>query len=371
MKVTLSKCKKLLVPVLISLAFATLTACGTMPTDIASGAAGEPKTTDPETTEAPITEDVPPVVIPDAFGHIIFVSNRDGQMDLFITSPDGTQFKKLVNNVAEDTMPRLSPDGTRIAYVSTAGNNTDIYVVEISSGAVTQITNAPEKDSSPTWSPDGRQIAFESFRDGNFEIYVATADGANQVRITNDPAGDSNPIWSPNSNEIAFVSNRFGNADILLTNPSGAIFTLTTSPAPDSAPAWSPDGKFISYQTFSGDLSNLCYIGHDGLNGKCVTSIASEYGPTVWSPDGAWIASTASSVIHLYNVRDNSTIQLYAEGIQPTNSTLAFSPDGVRIVFQALYSGDMELFSATIPTNQFTQITAFAGYDGEAVWSGN
>jgi Tol biopolymer transport system component len=372
MKVTFSNCKKILVPTLLTLALTTLTACGNIDPNLIVGVAGEPTPTSlVNTTEAPVIENVPPTEIPAAFGHIIFVSNRDGQKDLFITTPDGSQVIKLVNNIAEDTMPRLSPDGTKIAYVSTANNNTDIYVLDLNSSAVTQVTTAPEKDSAPTWSPNSQQLAFESFRNGNFEIYVTNIDGSNQTRLTNDPAGDSNPVWSPNSNEIVFVSNRFGNADILLTNLSGAIFTLTTSPAPDAAPAWSPNGDFISYQTFTGDLSNLCLVGRDGLNGRCITTIASQYSPTVWSPDGLWIATTASSVIHLYSVQDGATKQLYKTGISPTQNIIAFSPDGLRIVFQAQYNGDMEIFSVLIPTNEFTQITAFSGYDGEAIWSGN
>jgi TolB protein len=208
---------------------------------------------------------------------------------------------------------------------------------------------------------------FESFRDGNFEIYITNVDGSNQYRLTNDPAADTSPVWSPTANEIAFVSNRFGNADIFLTNPAGQVFTLTTSPAPDNAPAWSPSGNFIAFQTFSGDLSNLCIIGRDGLNGRCVTSSPALYSPLVWSPDSTWLASSGNAAIHLFNIFDGTTQQISASGIEPRGAP-AFSTDGLRLVFQAQFNGDMELFSALIPTNEFTQVTAFAGYDGEAIW---
>ena len=342
-------------------------ACGGDSTNLL-GVAGQPTQTESSpSTQVPIAEIATATPFPAAFGRIIFVSNRDGQNDLFITSPDGIQVSKLINNIAEDTTPRISPDGTRVAFVSTANNNTDIYILDLASGAVTQITNAPEKDSSPTWSPDGTQLAFESFRDGNFEIYITNIDGSNQYRLTNDPAGDSNPVWSPITNEIAFVSNRFGNSDILLTNTSGTLFTLTTNPAADNAPAWSPDGSTIAFQAFSGDLTNLCLIGRDGLNLRCVTSSPSQYSPPAWSPDGAWLASSGISAIHIFNLVDGSTKEISAPGIEP-RGTPAFSPDGLRLVFQAQFNGDMELFSALIPTNEFTQITAFPGYDGEAVW---
>jgi Tol biopolymer transport system component len=361
--------KKIIIVTVFGMMLGVLSACSGTGSSFLAGAAGQPtaEAGGSEVVDVPATETAP-TPLAEAFGRIVFVSNREGQMDLFITSPDGLQVSKLINNAAEDVTPRLSPDGTKVAFVSTANNNTDIYTLDLLSGAVIQITNAPEKDSSPTWSPDGNQLAFESFRDGNFEIYIANADGSNQTRLTNDPAGDSNPIWSPITNEIAFVSNRFGNADILLTNTSGSVFTLTTSPAPDSAPAWSPDGNTLSYQSFSGELSNICLVGRDGLNGRCVTTTPNVFSSSAWSPDGTWIATSISSAIQLFNVRDGSTMQLSATGIEP-RSMPTFAPDGLRLVFQAQFNGDMELFLATIPTNQFSQITFSGGYDGEAVWT--
>ncbi len=348
----------------------TLSACGDG-SNLLEGAAGTPisnATNTEETKEDTPTPELPTATpFPPAVGRILFVSNRNGQNNLYIASPDGSQIEQLTVNIAEDSAPRLSPDGTRIAFVSTVNNNADIYILDLFSKALTRVTDSPEKDSSPTWSPDGRQLAFESFRDGNFEIYIANIDGSNPYRLTNDPAADTTPVWSPTSNEIAFVSNRFGNADIFLTNPAGQIFTLTTSPAPDNAPAWSPNGNLLAYQTFSSDLSNLCIIGRDGLNHRCITNNFAQYSPPVWSPDGAWLASSGSAAIHLFNISDGATQQLSASGIKPLGAP-AFSADGLRLIFQAQFNGDIELFSALIPTNEFTQVTAFSGYDGEAIW---
>ncbi|MFN3490611.1 MAG: hypothetical protein ACK40V_00155 [Anaerolineales bacterium] len=356
--------------VLFFITASLLTACGNG-SNILQGAAGTPIPASNNTTETNVenpTANLPTATpFPAASGRIIFVSKRDGQNNLYLTTPDGSQVQRLTVNIAENTTPRISPDGGRIAFVSTANNNADIYILDIVSGAITRVTDSPEKDSSPSWSPDGRQLVFESFRDGNFEIYITNIDGSNQYRLTNDPAADTSPVWSPTANEIAFVSNRFGNADILLANTSGNVFTLTTNPAPDNAPAWSPNGSAIAYQTFSSELSNLCIIGHDGLNGRCITSSPSYYSSPAWSPDGAWIASSGNNMINLFNIFDGSTRQLYITGIEP-HGTPAFSTDGLRLVFQAQFNGDMELFSALILTNEFTQVTAAAGYDGEAIW---
>ena len=319
-----------------------------------SGAAGLESptstiTTSVSTEETAVVAEAPTATpLPAATGHIIFASNRDGQTDLYMTTPDGT----------------------KIAFSATLGGNTDVYVFDLATNFTTRITDAQEKDSSPSWSPNSQQLAFESFRDGNIEIYIANADGSNPIRLTNDPAGDSNPIWSPVSNEILFTSNRFGNSDLMLLNLNGTVSTLTTSRAPDNAAAWSPDGNFIAYQSFSGDISNICIIGRDGLNQVC-PSIPAEYGTPVWSPNGTQIAASTLSngvySISLFNSRDGSSQQISQPGIEP-RGTPAWSPDGLRLVLQTQADGDMELFSVFVQTNEFTRITTIAGYDGEPTW---
>lgn len=83
-----------------------------------------------------------------------------------------------------------------IAFSSERDGNVEIYV-RSADGSQRRLTNDPGKDRSPTWSPDGTHIAFESERDGNPEIYVMSSDGTAVTRLTNDPGGDGMPAWSP------------------------------------------------------------------------------------------------------------------------------------------------------------------------------
>lgn len=311
-----------------------------------------------------------PTPIPAASGRIIFTSKRDGQTDLYMTTPDGLELTRLTTNasVDESSAPQLSPDGAKVAFAATMAENTDIYVLDLATRATRRITEAPGRDSSPSWSPDGQRIVFESFRDSNLEIYIVNADGSNTARLTNDPSGDSRPIWSPNSNDILFVSNRFGNSDLLLLSPNGAVATLTTNPAPNNAPAWSPDGNFIAFQSFSGDLSQICLIGRDGMNQTCLTDHPDEYGAPVWSHNGEWIAVRAQEHIRLFNIKDGRVMDLSQPGIEPRGDP-AWSPDGLRLVFQAFFEGDMELYHVLVPTNEFTRVTTAPGFDGEPFWA--
>jgi TolB protein len=311
-----------------------------------------------------------PAPIPPATGHIIFASDRDGQTDLYMTTADGLETVRLTTGAAveEGDAPKLSPDGTKIAFVGTIADNTDIYVLDIASGSISRITDSPGRDSSPSWSPDSQHIVFESFRDGNLEIYVVNTDGSNLIRLTNDTSGDSNPVWSPNPNDILFSSHRFGNQDLFLVGLNGSLATLTTNPEPDNNAAWSPDGNFIAYLAYKGELSDLCLIARDGSNKTCLTNAPVKFETPVWSPDGTWIAVNSGTSIHVFNRLTGEVRYLSKEGVEPRGIP-AWSPDGLRLVFQTLTNGDMELYHAVLQTNEFTQITSVPGFDGKPVWS--
>ena len=76
----------------------------------------------------------------------------------------------------------------KIAFVSQRDGNDEIYTMNADGSNVQRLTSdpigSPNSDLSPTWSPDGTRIAFVSNRDGNYEIYVMNADGSNQQRLT-------------------------------------------------------------------------------------------------------------------------------------------------------------------------------------------
>lgn len=96
-----------------------------------------------------------------------------------------------------DTWMDWSPDNQRIVYVSDREGNKELYAMDLEALQETRLTRNPAADHSPRWSPDGQQIAFVSERDGNPEIYVMDADGSYQTRLTNNTEPDLDPQWSP------------------------------------------------------------------------------------------------------------------------------------------------------------------------------
>src|SRR5688572_28705723 len=110
--------------------------------------------------------------------------------------------------------PRISPDGTRVAFVVTTLDRerdeylSNVWVVEWKGRKPRRFTAGRKRDTSPRWSPDGRWLAFVSERDGakRPQLHVIPADGGEPTRLTELDHGVSDPAWSPDSKLIAFVS---------------------------------------------------------------------------------------------------------------------------------------------------------------------
>ena len=128
-------------------------------------------------------------------GRIVFVSDRDGNWEIYVMNADGSGRTNLTNNPAADYDSTWSPDGTKIAFISDRDGNWEIYVMNADGSGQTRLTNNPANDHGPTWSPDGAMIAFVSDRDGNKEIYIMNADGSGQMRLTNNASIDMYPSW--------------------------------------------------------------------------------------------------------------------------------------------------------------------------------
>ena len=251
------------------------------------------------------------MVCVDAQAQIAFVSQRDGNPEIYIMDADGGNQRRLTNHRDRDWSPSWSPDGKQIAFVSDRDGHvhvlhgwstSEIYVMDADGSSQQNLTNNPHNDRSPSWSPDGRRIVFQSDRDNdrdhNIEIYVMDADGSNPQRLTNNPTEDEYPAWSPDGRRIVFsarreghVENKFGiTYEIYVMNADGGNEQrLTENRNNDWSPSWSPDGKRIAFESDrKGDVVkfDIYVMDADGGNPQRLTeNRVYDWSPS-WSPGG-------------------------------------------------------------------------------------
>lgn len=179
------------------------------------------------------------------------VPNSDVLRDIYLVTvdanPEQWQFTTLPGF---DCYPSFSPDGQQIVYMSERDGNRDLFIANLDGVDQLRLTYEEAYDYEPNWSPQGDKITFVSRRDGNSEIYVMDIDGENVVRLTEDPKLDWRPVFSPDGEWIVFESWRTGNGDIYLMRADGSdLQRLTTSAAEDGNPTWSPDGRYIVFHS--------------------------------------------------------------------------------------------------------------------------
>ncbi|HEU4400517.1 MAG TPA: hypothetical protein VFT43_00295 [Candidatus Polarisedimenticolia bacterium] len=195
-----------------------------------------------------------------------------------------------------DTMPARLPDG-RVVFVSDRDGNPEIYVTSPDDGTVRRLTHDPDdpalaaSDSAPAALGRDR-IVFARTGPGAppgapRDLYVMAVDGSGLRRLTRHPADDAAPSGSPDGRAVAFVSTRSGAArihllpDVDLPDPEAARTSLSGSAVPgsiwadpgvtfsDNAPAFLPDGSIVFSRRPTGEVAHLFQMdragGRDGL----------------------------------------------------------------------------------------------------------
>lgn len=153
---------------------------------------------------------------------LLFISDRDGQNDIFaVSSADSEEpnlFKSLKHAVtpvtrtdAQEREPLVSPDGTKVTYREGRGK---LVVADITDDM--SLTNSVvlldgwATPSGVSWSPDSAWLAYAkpdlSF---NSEIFIHAADNSQEpVNVSMHPKGDYSPVWSPDGSKLGFTSMR-------------------------------------------------------------------------------------------------------------------------------------------------------------------
>lgn len=230
---------------------------------------------------------------------VLFVSNRDGALQIYRIAADGTGEARLTDSQGNN-QPAWSPDGRRFAFTSVRDGNPEIYTANADGSAVRRLTDHPAADVRPAWSPDGKQIAFVSGRQGRDDIWLMQADGSGQRLLTavNGGLGGGGLIWSPDGSRLYFLMSVGTKHQVFSINADGSNLTDLTSAFSKGSkgePDLSPDGQWLVFTTAE-DRSpvNLVVMRSDGSEGRQITRAQGDNYSPRWSPDGRHIAFVSS-----------------------------------------------------------------------------
>jgi len=217
-------------------------------------------TPSPVPTELPTPTQTPP--IPCA---ITFDTNRDGNREIYVMGPDGSDPTNLSNNPTDDRNPVWSPDGSRIVFVSDRDGGPFLYVMNADGSNVRQLTTENGSDL-PDWSQDGSRITYTA----NDDIYIINVDGDQEsVNLTNSPEKDAESDWSPDSKQIVWlIGDEYENRNIFVMDANGKNVRQLTQDNKVSDVTWTVDGQIFTHWK-NGEVGCFnCVMDADGSNVK-------------------------------------------------------------------------------------------------------
>src|SRR5215471_386949 len=142
---------------------------------------------------------------------IYFVSDRTGHKEIWAMDYDGSNQHQLTRLASIALSPRISPDGSRLAFSALTKSGWEIMMYSLELSRAVSFARFGGTNLSPAWSADGSKLAFSSSRSGAPEIVVSDTSGGGLQRLTTGKGLEVSPVWNCQTNsEIAFVSGRTG-----------------------------------------------------------------------------------------------------------------------------------------------------------------
>jgi serine/threonine-protein kinase len=239
-------------------------------------------------------------------------------------------------------MPRLSPDGRRVAVTIREGNS-DAWVIELERGTMTRLTSERAEDHSVAWTPDGKRVTYSSTRGTESHIMIKNADGSGEAERF-FVAGQHQHIggWTPDGTLLITDGGMELGSDLYFASVTEEvrprIFVATTFD--EQSPQLSPDGRWVAYRSDESGKSEVYVQSFPEPGARWPISTDGGTEP-VWSPDGQELFYRNGDKLMVVAVELGSTVRAGAPRVlfEAEYATVLWqdanydvSPDGNRFL---------------------------------------
>jgi serine/threonine-protein kinase len=131
-----------------------------------------------------------------ADGRTLVFTKAQSHSNIWLLTADATAVQ-LTQGTAAKSAPRLSPDGTRIAYVRFEGAGGDVYVVPTDGGTPRRLSAHGQAVTNPVWSPDGTALAFGARIEGKIRMQTVLLDVGQVRTYQSTEMGENGLAWAP------------------------------------------------------------------------------------------------------------------------------------------------------------------------------
>ncbi len=178
--------------------------------------------------------------------------------DIWLVEKGGGVAVQVTHSPGEESWPRFSPDGTRLAFTAAYGGNGDVYVMPTTGGVPTRVTYSSFFDRVVDWHPDGDRLLFASGREsgrGPSQFFLVSGEGGLPEKLP-VPYGELG-AFSPDGGRLAYITKitedypfkRYEGglaSDIIIADlEAGRFERVTDYPGTDGKPAWAGDRVYF------------------------------------------------------------------------------------------------------------------------------
>jgi Tol biopolymer transport system component len=179
---------------------------------------------------------------------------RSGNLDLWLTSPDTGETRRLTDDGAQDWDPAFTPDGKHLLWSSNRSGIFEIWIAEADGRNARQLTHDGKDAENPTATRDG-WVIYSAGAEPTRGVWKIRIDGSQPTRIM---AGiNSHPDVSPDGQYVLHHTAVIGRGEIHITRVADGQQAIPPIPMPSGARMtaivslgrgrWRPDGGAIVF----------------------------------------------------------------------------------------------------------------------------